>query len=146
MAGGHTFGKTHGAGPADHVGNDPEAASWRRQGLGWKSTHGTGKGADAITSGLEVTWTTTPTQWSNGFFKNLFEYEYELTQSPAAPTSGWPRTPRRSSRRARPVEEHRPDDAHHDLSLRFDPIYEPISRRFTKPGGIRDAFAAPGTS
>ncbi|CAM5682648.1 Catalase-peroxidase OS=Streptomyces aurantiogriseus OX=66870 GN=katG PE=3 SV=1 [Streptomyces aurantiogriseus] len=83
IAGGHTFGKTHGAGPADHVGNDPEAASLEEQGLGWKSTYGTGKGGDTITSGLEVTWTATPTQWSNGFFKNLFEYEYELTESPA---------------------------------------------------------------
>src|SRR5687768_2638532 len=76
IAGGHTFGKTHGAGPADAVGNDPEAASMEEMGLGWKSTHGTGKGGDAITSGLEVTWTETPTQWSNNFFKNLFEYEY----------------------------------------------------------------------
>src|SRR5581483_5447719 len=83
IAGGHTFGKTHGAGPADHVGADPEAAPIEQQGLGWKSTYGTGKGGDAITSGLEVTWTATPTQWSNGFFKNLFEYEYELTESPA---------------------------------------------------------------
>src|SRR4051812_16565010 len=83
IAGGHTFGKTHGAGPADNVGDDPEAATLEQQGLGWKSTFGTGKGGDAITSGLEVTWTQTPTQWSNNFFRNLFEYDWELTRSPA---------------------------------------------------------------
>jgi catalase-peroxidase len=83
IAGGHTFGKTHGAGPADAVGNDPEAADMEQMGLGWKSTHGTGKGGDAITSGLEVTWTTKPTQWSNDFFDILFGYEWELSQSPA---------------------------------------------------------------
>src|SRR5665811_2354510 len=83
IVGGHTFGKTHGAGPADHVGPDPEAAPLEQQGLGWKSTYGTGKGGDAITSGLEVTWTTTPTRWSNNFFENLFGYEYKLVKSPA---------------------------------------------------------------
>ncbi len=83
IAGGHTFGKTHGAGPADSVGPDPEAAPIEQQGLGWKSTYGSGKGRDAITSGIEVTWTATPTQWSNSFFENLFGYEWELTQSPA---------------------------------------------------------------
>ena len=83
IAGGHTFGKTHGAGPASHVGPEPEAAPIEEQGLGWKSSFGTGKGADAITSGLEVTWTTTPTKWSNNFFQNLFGYEWELTKSPA---------------------------------------------------------------
>lgn len=143
IAGGHTFGKTHGAGPADHVGNDPEAASMEEQGLGWKSTYGTGKGGDAITSGLEVTWTETPTQWSNNFFKNLFEYEYELTQSPAG-ANQWV---------AKNAEAIIPD-AHDasktklpmmlttDLSLRFDPIYEPISRRFYEnPAEFADAFA-----
>ncbi|MER5754149.1 catalase/peroxidase HPI [Streptomyces sp. NPDC002088] len=143
IAGGHTFGKTHGAGPADHVGADPEAASIEEQGLGWKSTYGTGKGGDAITSGLEVTWTSTPTQWSNGFFKNLFEYEYELTQSPAG-ANQWV---------AKNAEAIIPD-AHDsskkklptmlttDLSLRFDPIYEPIARRFYEnPDQFADAFA-----
>jgi catalase-peroxidase len=83
IAGGHTFGKTHGAGPASHVGPEPEAASLEEQGLGWKSTFGTGKGGDTITSGLEVIWSTTPTKWSNDFFRNLFGYEWELTKSPA---------------------------------------------------------------
>jgi catalase-peroxidase len=92
IAGGHTFGKTHGAGPASHVGDDPESAGLELQGLGWHSSFGTGKGKDAITSGLEVTWTTTPTQWNHDFFRHLFEYEWELTQSPAVHTSGWPKT------------------------------------------------------
>ncbi|MEV0635103.1 catalase/peroxidase HPI [Streptomyces sp. NPDC050619] len=143
IAGGHTFGKTHGAGPAESVGNDPEAASMEEQGLGWKNSFGTGKGGDAITSGLEVTWTETPTQWSNNFFKNLFEYEYELTQSPAG-ANQWV---------AKNAEAIVPD-AHDasktklpmmlttDLSLRFDPIYEPISRRFYEnPDQFADAFA-----
>ncbi|MFE0100462.1 catalase/peroxidase HPI [Streptomyces sp. NPDC059009] len=143
IAGGHTFGKTHGAGPADAVGNDPEAAPMDQQGLGWKSTHGTGVGKDAITSGLEVTWTETPTQWSNNFFKNLFEYEYELTQSPAG-ANQWV---------AKNAEAIIPDafDASKkqlptmlttDLSLRFDPVYEQISRRFYEnPELFADAFA-----
>ncbi|MER6419737.1 catalase/peroxidase HPI [Streptomyces sp. NPDC001137] len=143
IAGGHTFGKTHGAGPADHVGADPEAAPIEDQGLGWKSTYGTGKGGDAITSGLEVTWTATPTRWSNGFFKNLFEYEYELTESPAG-AKQWV---------AKDAEAIIPD-AHDaskkklptmlttDLSLRFDPVYEQISRRFYEnPDQFADAFA-----
>ncbi|MFI6930780.1 catalase/peroxidase HPI [Streptomyces sp. NPDC050287] len=143
IAGGHTFGKTHGAGPADHVGDDPEAASLEDQGLGWKSTYGTGKGGDAITSGLEVTWTSTPTQWSNGFFKNLFEYEWELTESPAG-AKQWV---------AKDAEAIIPD-AHDsskkklptmlttDLALRFDPVYEQISRRFYEnPDQFADAFA-----
>nr|BFE85866.1 hypothetical protein GCM10020093_084670 [Planobispora longispora] len=92
IAGGHTFGKTHGAGPSEHVGPDPEAASIEDQGLGWKSTHGTGKGGDTITSGIEVTWTPTPTQWDNSFFETLFAYEWELVKSPAARTSGCRRT------------------------------------------------------
>ncbi|MGH4032013.1 catalase/peroxidase HPI [Actinomycetota bacterium Odt1-20B] len=143
IAGGHTFGKTHGAGPADAVGNDPEAAPMDQLGLGWKSTHGTGVGKDAITSGLEVTWTETPTQWSNNFFKNLFEYEYELTQSPAG-ANQWV---------AKNAEAIIPDafDASKkqlptmlttDLSLRFDPVYEQISRRFYEnPELFADAFA-----
>ncbi|WP_405650916.1 catalase/peroxidase HPI [Streptomyces sp. RK9] len=143
IAGGHTFGKTHGAGPADNVGNDPEAAPMEQQGLGWKSTYNTGVGKDAITSGLEVTWTETPTQWSNHFFKNLFEYEYELTQSPAG-ANQW------VAKNAEAVipdafdasKKHLPTMLTTDLSLRFDPIYEPISRRFYEnPEEFADAFA-----
>ncbi len=143
IAGGHTFGKTHGAGPADHVGDDPEAASLEDQGLGWKSTYGTGKGGDAITSGLEVTWTSTPTQWSNGFFKNLFEYEYELTESPAG-AKQW------VAKNAEAIipdahdssKKHLPTMLTTDLALRFDPVYEQISRRFYEnPDQFADAFA-----
>ncbi|MFI2764738.1 catalase/peroxidase HPI [Streptomyces echinatus] len=143
IAGGHTFGKTHGAGPADHVGADPEAASMEEQGLGWRSTYGTGKGADAITSGLEVTWTTTPTRWSNGFFKNLFEYEYELTQSPAGAHQWVAKdAPEIVPDAHDPSKKHRPTMLTTDLSLRFDPIYEPISRRFYEnPDDFADAFA-----
>ncbi|WP_329551184.1 catalase/peroxidase HPI [Streptomyces sp. NBC_00696] len=143
IAGGHTFGKTHGAGPADAVGNDPEASSLEQQGLGWKSTYGTGKGGDAITSGLEVTWTTKPTQWSNDFFDILFGYEWELTQSPAG-ANQWV---------AKDAEAIIPD-AHDaskkklptmlttDLSLRFDPIYGEISKRFHEnPAEFADAFS-----
>ncbi|MEU6105510.1 catalase/peroxidase HPI [Streptomyces flaveolus] len=143
IAGGHTFGKTHGAGPADHVGDDPEAASLEEQGLGWRSTYGTGKGADAITSGLEVTWTTTPTQWSNGFFKNLFEFEYELEQSPAGANQWVAKdAPEIVPDAHDPSKKHRPKMLTTDLSLRFDPIYEPISRRFYEnPEEFADAFA-----
>ncbi|MFI6559852.1 catalase/peroxidase HPI [Streptomyces sp. NPDC050534] len=143
IAGGHTFGKTHGAGPADNVGDDPEAAPMEQMGLGWKSTYGTGVGKDAITSGLEVTWTTTPTQWSNGFFKNLFEYEYELVQSPAG-ANQWEAkdAPEIVPDAFDPEKKHRPTMLTTDLSLRFDPIYEPISRRFYEnPEEFRDAFA-----
>ncbi|MFF4685235.1 catalase/peroxidase HPI [Streptomyces sp. NPDC001307] len=143
IAGGHTFGKTHGAGPADHVGPDPEAASMEEQGLGWRSTYGTGKGADAITSGLEVTWTATPTRWSNGFFKNLFEYEYELTQSPAGAHQWVAKdAPEIIPDAHDPSKKHRPTMLTTDLALRFDPIYEPISRRFYEnPDEFADAFA-----
>ncbi|KJY17370.1 MULTISPECIES: catalase/peroxidase HPI [Streptomyces] len=143
IAGGHTFGKTHGAGPADHVGDDPEAAPIEAQGLGWANSFGTGKGADAITSGLEVTWTTTPTQWGNGFFKNLFEYEYELTASPAG-AHQW------VAKNAEAIipdaydasKKHLPTMLTTDLSLRFDPVYEQISRRFYEnPAEFADAFA-----
>ncbi|WP_329263982.1 catalase/peroxidase HPI [Streptomyces sp. NBC_01478] len=143
IAGGHTFGKTHGAGPAESVGDDPEAAPLEAQGLGWKSTYGTGKGGDAITSGLEVTWTTKPTQWSNDFFDILFGYEWELTQSPAG-ANQWV---------AKDAEAIIPD-AHDaskkklptmlttDLSLRFDPIYGEISKRFHEnPAQFADAFS-----
>ncbi|WP_405453332.1 catalase/peroxidase HPI [Streptomyces achromogenes] len=143
IAGGHTFGKTHGAGPADNVGPDPEAAGLEEQGLGWRNTYGTGKGGDAITSGLEVTWTTTPTQWSNGFFKNLFEYEYELEQSPAG-AHQWvaKNAPEIVPDAHDPEKKHRPRMLTTDLALRFDPIYEPISRRFYEnPEEFADAFA-----
>ncbi|WP_432047048.1 catalase/peroxidase HPI [Streptomyces asiaticus] len=143
IAGGHTFGKTHGAGPADAVGPDPEAAPMEQLGLGWKSTHGTGAGKDAITSGLEVTWTTTPTQWSNGFFKNLFEYEYELTKSPAGANQWVAKdAPEIVPDAFDPNKKRRPTMLTTDLSLRFDPIYEPISRRFYEnPQEFADAFA-----
>ncbi|MEU5344921.1 catalase/peroxidase HPI [Streptomyces sp. NPDC020766] len=145
IAGGHTFGKTHGAGPAESVGDDPEAAPIEAQGLGWKNSFGTGKGADAITSGLEVTWTTTPTQWSNGFFDNLFGYEWELTQSPAG-ANQW--KPKDGAGEGTVPAAHdaskkiAPSMLTTDLSLRFDPIYEPISRRFHEnPAEFADAFA-----
>ncbi|NUT33096.1 MAG: catalase/peroxidase HPI [Hamadaea sp.] len=143
IAGGHTFGKTHGAGPADNVGAEPEAAPIEEQGLGWKSSYGTGKGADAITSGLEVTWTDRPTQWSNRFFEILFGYEWELSESPAG-AHQWV---------AKNAEEIIPDAYDGakkqlprmlttDLSLRFDPVYEQISRRFLEnPDAFADAFA-----
>ncbi|MBO8189487.1 catalase/peroxidase HPI [Streptomyces spirodelae] len=143
IAGGHTFGKTHGAGPADNVGPDPEAAPMEQLGLGWKSTHGTGVGKDAITSGLEVTWTSTPTQWSNGFFKNLFEYEYELTKSPAGANQWVAKdAPETVPDAFDPDKKHRPTMLTTDLALRFDPVYEPISRRFYEnPEEFADAFA-----
>ncbi|MGJ5830428.1 catalase/peroxidase HPI [Streptomyces ossamyceticus] len=143
IAGGHTFGKTHGAGPADNVGADPEAASLEEQGLGWKSSYGTGKGGDTITSGLEVTWTATPTQWSNGFFKNLFEYEYELTESPAGAKQWVAKNAEAIIPDAHDAsKKHLPTMLTTDLSLRFDPVYEQISRRFYEnPDQFADAFA-----
>ncbi len=143
IAGGHTFGKTHGAGPASHVGPEPEAAGIEEQGLGWKSTYGTGKGGDTITSGLEVTWTTTPTKWSNNFFWNLFGYEWELTKSPAGahqwtPKGGAGTVPDAHDKSKR----HAPAMLTTDLSLRLDPVYEKISRRFMEnPDQFADAFA-----
>ncbi|KAF1048233.1 catalase/peroxidase HPI [Xylophilus sp.] len=143
IGGGHTFGKTHGAGPADHVGPEPEAAGLEEQGLGWRSSFGAGKAGDAITSGLEVTWTTTPAQWSNNFFENLFRYEWVLEKSPAG-AHQWV---------ARDAEAVIPD-AHDrtkkrlptmlttDLALRFDPAYEKIARRFLhNPQAFAEAFA-----
>ncbi|MFE0700740.1 catalase/peroxidase HPI [Streptomyces sp. NPDC058872] len=143
IAGGHTFGKAHGAGPADNVGAAPEAAPLEAQGLGWKSTYGTGKGPDAITSGLEVTWTTTPTQWGNGFFKNLFEYEYELSKSPAGAHQWVAKDAEAIIPDAYdPAKKHLPTMLTTDLSLRFDPVYEQISRRFYEnPAEFADAFA-----
>ncbi|MEU8528823.1 MULTISPECIES: catalase/peroxidase HPI [Streptomyces] len=143
IAGGHTFGKAHGAGPADHVGADPEAAPLEEQGFGWKSSYKSGKGADAITSGLEVTWTSTPTQWGNEFFKNLFEYEYELTKSPAGAHQWVAKNAEATIPDAYdPSKKHLPTMLTTDLSLRFDPIYEQISRRFHEnPEEFADAFA-----
>ncbi|MFI7339648.1 catalase/peroxidase HPI [Streptomyces sp. NPDC050085] len=143
IAGGHTFGKTHGAGPADNVADDPEAAPMEQLGLGWKSSYGTGVGKDAITSGLEVTWTETPTQWGNGFFKNLFEYEYELTQSPAGANQWVAKdAPEVIPDAFDATKKHRPTMLTTDLSLRFDPSYEQISRRFYEnPDQFADAFA-----
>jgi catalase-peroxidase len=143
IAGGHTFGKTHGAGPADNVGDDPEAASLAEQGLGWKNAYGTGKGGDTITSGLEVTWTATPTQWSNGFFKNLFEFEYELTESPAGAKQWVAKNAEAIIPDAHdPSKKHLPTMLTTDLALRFDPAYEQISRRFHEhPDQFADAFA-----
>ena len=144
IAGGHTFGKTHGAGPADgHVGPEPEGAPIEAQGLGWLSTHGSGKGADTITSGLEVTWTDRPTQWSNRFFEILFGYEWELTTSPGGAKQWVAKTTDEIIPDAfDPAKKHRPTMLTTDLSLRFDPVYEKISRRFLEnPEEFRLAFA-----
>ena len=143
IAGGHTFGKTHGAGSATHVGPEPEAAPLEEQGLGWKSSYGSGTGADAITSGLEVTWTSTPTHWSNNFFWNLFGYEWELEKSPAGANQwvakGRPET---VPDPFDPAKRRPPTMLTTDLSLRFDPEYEKISRRFYEhPDEFADAFA-----
>jgi catalase-peroxidase len=145
IAGGHTFGKTHGAGPASNVGPEPEAAPIEEQGLGWKSKFGAGKGDDAIGSGLEVIWTTTPTKWSNNYFTNLFSYEWELTKSPAG-AHQW--TPKNGAGAGTvpdahdPAKRHAPSMLTTDLSLRFDPAYEKISRRFYEhPDQFADAFA-----
>ncbi|KVD00098.1 catalase/peroxidase HPI [Burkholderia ubonensis] len=143
IAGGHTFGKTHGAGPASNVGAEPEAAAIEEQGLGWKSSYGTGKGKDAITSGLEVTWTTTPTQWSHNFFENLFGYEWELTKSPAGAHQWVAKGADAVIPDAfDPSKKHLPTMLTTDLSLRFDPAYEKIARRFYEnPDQFADAFA-----
>jgi catalase-peroxidase len=145
IAGGHTFGKTHGAGPATHVGPEPEAAPLEAQGFGWKSSFGTGKGGDCISSGLEVTWTSTPTKWSNNFFWNLFGYEWELTKSPAGAHqwvakggAGAGTIPDAHDASKR----HAPTMLTTDLALRMDPAYEKISRRFYEnPDAFADAFA-----
>jgi catalase-peroxidase len=145
IAGGHSFGKTHGAGPASHVGREPEAADIDEQGLGWHSTFGTGKGRDAITSGLEVTWTTTPTRWSNNFLENLFGYEWELTRSPAGAHQWKPKNDAGIDSIPDPSDPSRrraPSMLTTDISLRVDPIYEKISRRFLEhPDQLADAFA-----
>jgi catalase-peroxidase len=143
IAGGHTFGKTHGAGPADHVGVEPEGADIEAQGLGWASTYGSGKGADAITSGLEVTWTDRPTQWSNRFFEILFGFEWELSKSPAGANQWVAKDSEEIVPDAfDPARKRKPTMLTTDLSLRFDPIYEQISRRFLEnPDQFADAFA-----
>jgi len=145
IAGGHTFGKTHGAGPAESVGPDPEAAPIEQQGLGWKSSYGTGKGRDAITSGIEVTWTSTPTAWDNSFLETLFGYEWELTKSPADANQWKPKNGAGAGTVPDPQDpslRRPPTMLTTDLSLRFDPVYEPISRRFLdNPAEFADAFA-----
>jgi catalase-peroxidase len=145
IAGGHTFGKTHGAGDASLVGPEPEAAPIEEQGLGWKSKFGTGKGGDAITSGLEVTWTTTPTKWSNNFFWNLFGYEWELTKSPAGAHQWKPKGGAGAGTVPHAYDKSKriaPSMLTTDLSLRVDPAYEKISRRFHEnPDQFADAFA-----
>ncbi len=145
IAGGHTFGKTHGAGPADHVGPAPEAASLEEQGLGWKNTYGTGKGGDTITSGLEGTWTNTPVTWDNSFLGILYGYEWELTKSPAG-AHQW--KPKDGTGAGTVPDAHDPSKSHAptmlttDLALRVDPVYEQISRRFLEnPDEFADAFA-----
>ncbi len=145
IAGGHTFGKSHGAGPASHVGPEPEAAGIEQQGLGWVSSFGTGKGADTIGGGPEVTWTRTPTQWSNNFFENLFGYDWELTHSPAG-AQQW--TAKQGGGAGTIPDAHNPNKRHApamlttDLALRFDPVYEKISRHFYQhPDAFADAFA-----
>jgi catalase-peroxidase len=145
IAGGHTFGKTHGAGDAALVGPEPEASSIEDQGLGWKSKYGTGKAGDAITSGIEVIWTTTPTKWSNDYFKHLFSYEWELTKSPAGANQWSPKNGAGAGTVPDPFDKSKrraPSMLTTDLSLRFDPAYEKISRRFYEhPQEFADAFA-----
>ncbi|MER7752279.1 catalase/peroxidase HPI [Kitasatospora sp. NPDC097643] len=145
IAGGHTFGKTHGAGPADNVGLDPEAAPLEQQGLGWKSAFRTGVGGDAITSGLEGAWTPTPVTWDNSFFETLFGYEWELTKSPAGAYQYKPKDGAGADTvpdAHDPAKRHAPTMLTTDLSLRLDPVYEPISRRFLEhPEQFADAFA-----
>ena len=145
IAGGHSFGKTHGAAPADYLGPEPEGAPLEQQGLGWKNSFGSGKGRDAITSGLEVTWTATPTAWSQGFLKNLFEYEWELTKSPAGAHQWKPKDGGGANTVPDPESGElvrTPTMLTTDLALRFDPVYEPIARRFLEhPEQFAEAFA-----
>ncbi|GAB4040659.1 catalase/peroxidase HPI [Spirosoma gilvum] len=145
IAGGHTFGKTHGAAPSSHVGPEPEAADIEQQGFGWSNSFGTGKGGDTITSGLEVTWTNTPTKWGNGFFENLFGFDWELTKSPGG-AQQW--KPKNGAGAGTIPDAHDPSKSHEprmlttDLALRFDPAYEKISRHFLEnPDAFADAFA-----
>ena len=143
IAGGHSFGKTHGAAPATHVGKEPEAAGLELQGLGWSNSYGSGKGADTITSGLEVIWTKTPTQWSNNFFENLFGFDWQLTKSPAGAHQWVAKDADGIIPDAfDPAKKHAPTMLTTDLSLKLDPVYEKISRRFLEnPDQFADAFA-----
>ncbi|MGD9631538.1 MAG: catalase/peroxidase HPI [Pyrinomonadaceae bacterium] len=143
IAGGHSFGKTHGAAPATNVGVEPEGASLAAQGLGWHNSYGSGKGPDTITSGLEVTWTATPTKWSNNYFENLFGFEWELSKSPAGAHQWVAKdAPEIIPDAYDPAKKHKPTMLTTDLSLRFDPEYEKISRRFlADPDAFADAFA-----
>jgi len=145
IAGGHTFGKTHGAGPAESVGPDPEAAPIEQQGLGWRSTFGTGKGGDTITSGIEVTWTPTPTRWDNSFLETLYAYDWELTKSPAGANQWKPKDGAGEGTvpdAHDPARRHQPTMLTTDLSLRMDSVYEQITRRFlANPEEFADAFA-----
>ena len=145
IAGGHTFGKTHGAGPSTNVHHEPEAAGIEEQGFGWKNSFGSGKGADTITSGLEVTWTSTPTKWSHDFFQNLFGYEWELTKSPAGAQQWKPKNDAGAGTVPHAYDSSKriaPSMLTSDLALRFDPAYEKISRRFLEhPEQFADAFA-----
>jgi catalase-peroxidase len=143
IAGGHSFGKTHGAGPASHVGPEPEGTGLEAQGLGWRNSFGSGRGGDTITSGLEVTWTKTPTKWSNNFFENLFGFEWELTKSPAGAHQWIAKGADAIIPDAHdPSKKRRPTMLTTDLALRVDPVYEKISRRFlANPGQFADAFA-----
>src|SRR6266850_1217433 len=143
IAGGHSFGKTHGAAPASHVKHEPEAAGLEEMGFGWRNDFGTGKGPDTITSGLEVTWTNTPTKWSNNFFENLFNNEWELTKSPGRAHQWVAKGADATVPDAyNPSKKHRPTMLTTDLSLRLDPTYEKISRRFMEhPDQLADAFA-----
>lgn len=145
IAGGHAFGKTHGAGPATSVGAEPEAADLEQQGFGWHNSYGTGKGADTITSGLEVTWTSTPTRWSNEYFENMFKFEWELFKSPAGAHQWRPKDGAGANAvpdAHDPNKRHQPTMLTSDLALRFDPAYEKISRRFLEnPDQLADAFA-----
>ena len=146
IAGGHTFGKTHGAAdPNEFIGPEPEGAPLEEQGFGWRNSFGSGLGRDAITSGLEVTWTSTPTQWSNSYFENLFGYEWELTKSPAGANQWQPKDGAGANTVPDPEDgslTRPPTMLTTDLALRFDPIYERISRRFLEhPDQFADAFA-----
>ncbi|MRH00427.1 catalase/peroxidase HPI [Xanthomonas sontii] len=143
IAGGHTFGKTHGAGPADHVGAEPEASDLESQGLGWSNSFGSGKGGDTITSGLEVTWTTRPAQWTNEFFEHLFKFDWELSKSPAGAHQWVAKNAEAVIPDAHdPSKKHLPTMLTTDLALRFDPAYEKISRRFLEnPQQFADTFA-----
>ncbi|MEI9864706.1 MAG: peroxidase family protein [Limisphaerales bacterium] len=143
IAGGHSFGKTHGAAPASHVATEPEASGLEDQGFGWKNSFASGKGGDTITSGLEVTWTTTPTKWSNNFFENLFKFEWELGKSPAGAHQWFAKDADTTIPDAHnPSKKHLPTMLTTDLALRFDPAYEKISRRFlANPDQFADAFA-----